>query len=119
MKTKIEIYKGFEIINWTEGFERYFLDKNQGGSIDKFEFGLWSKFLIRKDGLVSKFAFAIAGLDMIAEPKNQKFEANNLMTKAMDTIKIFIDSGKLINDKEYTFEFHSQGFFEVNNPIWT
>ena len=112
----IEEYKGYEILAWSEGFEKYFTNKS--GSLDKFDFGMIAKFFVRKDQKATGFAFAVSGLDMFAEPNHPKFEEKALTDKALEVIRKYLDSNELIHEGELTFEFHSNDFLQMKNPIW-
>ncbi len=118
MDMTTKTYRDFEIIPWSDGFEKYFAHKSSGGSMDKFEFGIIAKFIVKKESEVMGFAFAVAGLDIFAEPRAEKFKDENLINKAMEKIKRYLDNQKFSHNEELTFEFQSQDFFNVQNPIW-
>lgn len=97
-------YKGFEIAYYSPGFEM-FPDR----------FGSIAKFIVKKPDFVAGFAFAIAGLELFAAPDTTDKHLEDL---AKQKIKELIDSNTLLNNHEYTFEYHSETFMEVKNPIW-
>jgi hypothetical protein len=97
-------YNGFEISLYSPGFEM-FPDR----------FGSIAKFIVKKPGFVVGFAFAVPGLEMLATPN---ITENDLETMAVEKIKVAIDQGALKKLHEYTYEYHSSEFIQVNDPEW-
>jgi hypothetical protein len=97
-------YKGYEISFYSPGFEM-FPDR----------FGSIAKFIVKKPDFVAGFAFAVAGLEMFAAPETTEQHLEDL---AKQEIRKYIDSGDITHKSEYTFEFLSGRFMEVENPVW-
>lgn len=99
-----EKYKNFDIIPYSPGFE-LFTDR----------LGIVASFIVRRENLVSAFAFAVGGLTMFA---NKDLSDDELLKEARSIIKRCIDEKKVKHLEEYTFEYHPSNFIEVNNPQW-
>jgi|SRR3989339_336475 len=97
-------YKEFQIIFDSNGFEN-FADR----------FGSLAKIIVKKDQIVAGFAFAVAGLELFADPKINEVE---LREKALEVVKDYIDRSQVINNNVKTFELRSLQFFEVIKPDW-
>jgi hypothetical protein len=78
-------------------------------------FGSVSSYIVKGNGLISGFAFAIAGLDWFAQPDMKE---KDLQAKAMGVIKEFINDGRIENGQEYTFRFDSMDFLDEPNASW-
>lgn len=101
---KLETYKGFEIVPFSEGF------KIGGGNLIAI-----ASYIVRNDKVVSGFAFAIGFLDRVAQPN---FRDDDLLQQAVKIIKKYIDNNLVKNLEEYTYGFYSSNFLEENNPKW-
>jgi hypothetical protein len=109
MRTAIEIkepreYKGFVIEPWHGKFEHY---------PDK-PLLLIASFIVHADDFSCVFAFLVKYLDIVAK----KVSDEELLEKTQETIRSYVDGGKVKNPKEYTFEFKSPDFVEVKDPTW-
>ena len=74
-----------------------------------------AKFIIQKDDLIAGFVFSIDLLTMFAD---FEIKEENLVNKAENIIKDYIDGGKIQHLKEYTFEYETTSFAAVKNPSW-
>jgi hypothetical protein len=115
-KDILETYKGFEILEWSNGFEHYFSEKS--GSIGKFDIAIIAKFVVRTKDQAAGFAFAVSGLDMFAEPESLKFTQESLTHEALKTIKEYLDSQEILHLQQLKYEFLNNSFIEVKNPEW-
>src|SRR3989344_4517744 len=97
-------YSNFQIESWSDGF------KIVPGTLTAS-----SSFIVKKDGFACGFAFAMGMLDRMAYSHIKDEDINNQIQKIMQTK---IDSRELINLEEYTFEFRTGQFLEVQNPKW-
>ena len=97
-------YKGFKITHYSPGFEM-FPDR----------FGSIAKIIVQNDQTVAGFAFAVAGLKLFA---HTEIKSKDLEDATVSKVKEFIDRSLIQNLKEYTFEFESEGFREVDDPDW-
>ena len=101
---KPEKYKDFDIIPHNFGFEI------SPGTLIRI-----ASFIVRKDDLITGFAFAEGFLTRMAHPE---LKDEDLLKEAKEIIKKYIDSGKLKHLEEYTFEYHPSNFIDVENPTW-
>lgn len=99
-----EKYGCFDIIPYSPGFELF---------VDRL--GIVASFIVRNDEVVSVFAFAVGGLAMFAQPKMSN---DDFLKEAREIIKEHIDSKGVQRLEEYTFEYHSSNFINVDNPLW-
>src|SRR3990172_6570318 len=104
MKISAEItepteYKGFVIEPW---YGRFVPLSDRAGAV--------ASFIVRKEKVTSVFAFAISLLNAMTK----QILDRELMGKTQETIRNYIDKGKLVNLKEFTFEFESGEFVEVD-----
>lgn len=101
---KSMIYKDYEVEPWSDGF------KIIPGTLTKI-----SSFIVKKDRFATGFAFA---MDMLERMAYSHIKEADIEKQVEDIIKAAIDSGKMKNLDEYTFEFCTGRFYEVNNPTW-
>ena len=101
---KPEKYKDFDIIPHNFGFEI------SPGTLIRI-----ASFIVRKDDLITGFAFAEGFLTRMAHPE---LKDEDLLKEAKEIIKKYIDSGKLKHLEEYTFEYQPSNFIDVENPTW-
>ncbi|PIZ46302.1 hypothetical protein COY32_03540 [candidate division WWE3 bacterium CG_4_10_14_0_2_um_filter_41_14] len=99
-----EKYNGFDILPYSPGFE-LFTDR----------LGIVASFIVKNEGIMSVFAFAVGGLTMFAQPE---ISDDDLLKEAREIIKEHIDNKKVQHLEEYTFEYHSSNFIDVENPQW-
>ena len=97
-------YKGFKITSFSRGFEMF---QNRFGSI--------AKFVVIHRNVSAGFAFAVAGTELFEIPEIKSIDLEGI---AISKIKEFIDREDIKNGGEYTFEFWSGDFIEVENPDW-
>lgn len=102
--TTAVMFKGYEIHSHSVGFELF---PNRFGSI--------ARYIVKKEKIVSGFAFAVPGLELFAMPH---LTDKDLESLAFEVIKGKIEIGELKHLAEYTYEFHSGHFMEVTNPDW-
>ena len=103
-ESAIFTYKEYSVHPYSFGFE-LFPDR----------FGMIAKYLVKKQDLVAGFAFAVPGLDLFAMPH---ITEKDLEDKAYKIIKERLDQGNVTNLGEYTYEFYSSDFLEIENPEW-
>lgn len=63
----------------------------------------------------SIFAFATSMLDSFAHTDNSEDE---MIEKATSLIKEYIDSNKIVDKEEYTFQYKTHQFIFEENPSW-
>lgn len=102
--THVLIYKEYEVMQRSYGFEP-FPDR----------FGSIGRYIVKKDDLVTGFAFAVPGLERFAAPN---ITEKDLEAMAVEKIKAAIDQRMLKKLHEYTYEYHSSEFIQVNDPEW-
>lgn len=98
-------YKEFEIISYSSGFQ-----------ISPVTMIRIASFIVRKDRLISVFAFSDGGISL--RMAHSEIKDENLLVEAEEIIKRFIDDDKVKHLEEYTFEFQPTNFINVNNPRW-
>src|SRR3989344_7498694 len=99
-----EKYNGFDILPYSPGFE-LFTDR----------LGIVASFIVKNEGSMSVFAFAVGGLTMFAQPE---ISDDDLLKESREIIKEYIDNKKVQHLEEYTFEYHPSNFISVTNPQW-
>jgi len=99
-----EKYEGFDILPYSPGFD-LFTDR----------LGIVASFIVKNDNVMSVFAFAVGGFTMFAQPD---ISDDDLLKKAREIIKEYIDNKKIKHLEEYTFEYHPSNFIDVGNPQW-
>ena len=99
-----EKYNGFDILPYSPGFE-LFTDR----------LGIVASFIVKNEGIMSVFAFAVGGLIMFAQPE---ISDDDLLKESREIIKEYIDNKKVQHLEEYTFEYHPSNFISVTNPQW-
>ena len=97
-------YKGFTITSYSDGFQV------SPGTLIRI-----ASFIVRKDDLIAGFAFAESMLTRMANPELKDEE---LLQKAEEMIKKYIDDNAIKHLEEYTFEYHPSAFIDVDNPKW-
>lgn len=97
-------YKGYEIIFDSNGFENFV---NRFASL--------AKIIVKKNEIVAGFAFAVAGLELFANPKINETE---LRERALEKIRDYIERGEIVHNSVKTFELRSLRFVEIINPEW-
>lgn len=99
-----EDFSEFKIIDWSNGFQ---MVPGQLYTI--------ASFIAKKGGFAAGFAFRLSYLDMVS----REIDTQALIKKARDIIKTCMDSGRVSNLDELTFEFQDpDDFVEVKNPTW-
>lgn len=102
--TKLFEHEGYEVLPYSLGFELF---PNRFGSI--------AKYIIRKQDFVVGFAFAVPGLELFALPH---ITEPDLEAMAYRIIRERIATHDFKKLGEYTYEFSSGSFIEVNSPDW-
>jgi len=97
-------YKGYEIIFDSNGFENFV---NRFASL--------AKIIVKKNDTVAGFAFAVAGLELFADPKINETE---LRERALEKVRDYIDRNEITHNVVKTFELRSLRFIEIINPDW-
>lgn len=95
-------YSNFSIMSWSGGF--------------KYSDGLISiaSYLVTGEGITAAFAFAVSALTTMSHNLNP----DDLLVEAEKIIESHIDTGKVNDRKELTFEYHPNEFIEVTDPKW-
>ena len=93
----------YDLERWSNGFQIV------PGSLN-----LICSFLVRNEGLVAGFAFRVGYLDWVSK----KLKNEELIRKAEEIIKQYMNNEKANNREELTFEYNHPNFLKVDNPIW-
>lgn len=104
MDKQLEKYKGFEIIPHSDGFQI------SPGTIRRI-----ASFIVRRDNVISGFAFAE---EMPIRMSHPEIKDEDLLQEADQIIKTHIDNDQVKHLEGYTFEFHPTNFIDVDNPQW-
>ncbi len=97
-------YKNFDIIPHGFGFEI------SPGTLIRI-----ASFIVKNEKTISGFAFAEGMLNRMSHPE---ISDENLLVQANSIIKEYINTEKIQNFEEYTFELHHLDFIAVNAPHW-
>lgn len=97
-------YKNYQIEPWSNGFQIV------PGTITSI-----SSFVIKTENFGCGVAFAMGMLERMANPHISEEDVQSGVKKTLENL---IDSDKIKNLEEYTFEFHSGKFVQVDNPSW-
>ena len=97
-------YKNCQIEPWSNGFQIV------PGTLTSI-----SSFIIKTEDFACGVAFAMGMLERMASSHVSEEDVQSEVEKTLENL---IDSGKLKNLEEYTFELHSGKFLQVDNPSW-
>lgn len=97
-------YKGFRIVPRFDGFQ---LAPDRPMGI--------ASFVVSKNDIICVFAFGVGLLSQIAE---EDFTEEDLWDGAQLAIKDYIDSDRIGNLEEFTFELQNREFVEVEDVKW-